>query len=316
VIDGPRIIARVGPMINGQSFNKYQLVAGTPEETRGVVRTLKQVGVDLVKIHRRLPRDSYFALMEEAKKQKLDVAGHIPMEVRPEEASDSGQAILTHTETLFEGTFSASLKEGELPAAIRRFRTDGAESLYARFVKNGTVEIPTLVAFRSILEGAGGLRDPNARYVALSLRKAAENAKPLSPSELEEVRQTYAELREVVRQMHASGVVLLAGTDLAGPRIPGFTLHGELELFVAAGMTPLQALQAATSAPARVLRKSEDFGAIEVGKVADLVLLDADPLEDIRNTRRISAVVLGGRVFDRAALDGLLRRAETLAQKN
>jgi imidazolonepropionase-like amidohydrolase len=318
LIVGPRIIARAGPMLNGRSFNKYQLVVGTPEETRGVVRTLKQVGVDFLKIHRRLPRDSYFALIDEAKKQGLDVAGHIPMEVKPEEASDVGQAILTHTETLFEGKFSAELKEGELPAAIRRFRSDGAEALFARFAKNGTAETPTLVAYRSIIEAADGTfpRNPNLRYVALSLRKAQESAPPMAPAELEEARQTFAELQKVVRQMHASGVVLLAGTDLAGARVPGFTLHDELALLVEAGLTPLQALQAATSTPAKVLHKSDEFGTIEAGKAADLVLLEADPLQDIRNTRRIAAVVRGGRVLDRGALDRLLRDAEAQAQKN
>ncbi len=176
-----------------------------------------------MKIHRRLPRDSYFALMEEAKKQKLDVAGHIPMEVRPEEASDTGQAILTHTETLFEGTFAASLKEGELPAAIRRFRTDGAQIALRPFREErdcGDTH-PRCISINPRGAPAGCETPTAAGSVALSLRKAAENAKPLSPSELEEVRQTYAELREVVRQMHASGVVLIAGTGSRRAADPG-----------------------------------------------------------------------------------------------
>ncbi|MEX1243858.1 MAG: hypothetical protein WEF99_03665 [Thermoanaerobaculia bacterium] len=111
LLAGPRIF-RAGPILNGKKFNPLQMVPGTPEGTRGVARALKEVGVDFLKIHRRLPRDVYFALIDEAKKQGLDVVGHIPMEVTPEEASEAGQTTVEHTETLFEGTFSASLPEG------------------------------------------------------------------------------------------------------------------------------------------------------------------------------------------------------------
>jgi len=94
--------------LNGQKFNAFQMVSGNPDETRGVVRALKEVGVDFIKTHRRMPRESYFALIDEAKKQGLTLVGHIPMTVTPEEASDAGQATIEHTETLFEGTFAAA----------------------------------------------------------------------------------------------------------------------------------------------------------------------------------------------------------------
>ena len=102
ILRGPRIF-RVGPILNGQKFNAYQMVTGNPDETRGVARALKEAGVDFLKVHRRMPRDSYFALIDEAKHLGLSVVGHIPMTVTPEEASDAGQATLEHTETLFEG---------------------------------------------------------------------------------------------------------------------------------------------------------------------------------------------------------------------
>ena len=106
---GPRIV-RAGPILNGQSFNQYQMVVGNPDEARGVVRALKAAGVDFIKIHRRIPRDSYFALMDEARKQDIRVVGHVPLTVKPEEASDAGQASIEHTETLFEG----AVTNGEL----------------------------------------------------------------------------------------------------------------------------------------------------------------------------------------------------------
>ena len=318
VLIGPRIV-RVGPILNGQKFNQYQLVAGNPDETRGVVRALKTAGVDIIKIHRRLPRDSYLALIDEAKKQGIRIVGHIPMTVTPEEASEAGQASIEHTETLFEGTFSANLKPGELPDAINRFRTDGADRLFALFVKNHTVETPTLVAFQTVITVADPSLPPdsNLRYVAMSLRRDIPAlVKQVSASDLAEYRRTLSEFKEVVRQMNRDGVTLMAGTDIAGARIPGFTLHEELALLVESGLSPLQALQSATLTPARFLGQEADLGSVEVGKLADLVVLDGNPLDDIRNTRRISAVVTRGRLLRRDALDGLLREGEALARGN
>jgi len=133
---------------------------------------------------------------------------------------------------------------------------------------------------------------------------------------MREMRDTLAEFRQVVRQMHRDGVTLVTGTDIAGTRIPGFTLHDELANFVECGLTPLEALRAATLTPAVVTHRDKDLGTIEVGKISDLVLLDANPLDDIHNTERIAAVIVSGQLFDRAALDALLRQAEELAARN
>ena len=307
---GPRIL-RVGPILNGKSFNKYQMVPGNSDATRGAARTLKFIGVDFIKIHRRFPRDSYFALLDEAKQLGIDVVGHIPMTVTPEEASDAGQVTIEHTETLFEGTFSTALK-GRLSDAIRHFRETEADKLFARFVKNHTVVDPTLVAWNPVIDPAAK-SDPRLRYVAASVKVPEQ---PTSDADLREMRDTLAELRQVVRQMHRDGVTLVAGTDIAGTRIPGFTLHGELANFVECGLTPLEAIRAATLTPAIVTHRDKDLGTIEVGKIADLVLLDANPLDDIHNTERIAAVIANGRLFRRADLDALLRQAEELAAKN
>jgi imidazolonepropionase-like amidohydrolase len=313
VLVGPRIL-RVGPILNGKSFNQYQMVAGNPDETRGVARALKEVGVDFLKIHRRLPRDSYFALIDEAKHLGIDVVGHIPMTVSPEEASDAGQVTIEHTETLFEGTFAAALKDKDkLPDAIRKFRETDADKLFARFVKNHTVVDPTLAAWAPVTDPAAK-DDPRLRYVAASAKKIAPP--PMSAEELQGMRDTVAEFREVVRQMHKDGVTLVTGTDIAATRIPGFTLHAELANLVECGLTPLEALRAATLTPAIVTHRANDLGTIETGKIADLVLLDANPLDDIRNTEKIRAVIVGGRLFRRADLDALLRQAEELAARN
>jgi imidazolonepropionase-like amidohydrolase len=138
----------------------------------------------------------------------------------------------------------------------------------------------------------------------------------MSAEDLAELKQMLIELREVTRLMHRSGVTLVAGSDIAGPRVPGFGLHDELALLVEAGLSPLEALQAATLTPAKVLNKANDLGSIGVGKLADLVLLDSNPLEDIHNTQRIRAVIVNGNLFNRAALDRLLADAERAALLN
>ena len=317
LLTGPQIV-RAGPILNGKSFNRYQIETRDPEQARGIVRSLKWMGVDFIKIHRRVPRDAYLAIIDEARLQGLEVAGHIPMTVRPDEASDAGQ-LIEHEETLFEGTFSESLTAAQLPAAIERFLSSGAaDSLFARFVRNRTPVTSTLTTWRYLVEhpDTTWLRDPRIRYVARSNRDAARRAPPMSADDFAAIQRTVVEYGKVLAALNRAGVTLLAGTDLGGARIPGFSLHDELATLVEAGLTPIQALQAATSTPSRVLGREADSGSVTPGKRADLILLDADPLADIHNTQRIAAVVLGGKLLRRSDLDRLLRSAEDIASRN
>jgi len=318
VLTGPRIL-RVGPILNGKSFNQYQLVPGNPDETRGVARALKEVGVDAFKVHRRMERDSYFALIDEAKKLGVPVVGHIPMTVTPEEASNAGQQTIEHVATLFEGTFSAQHPD-HLSEAMRAFRAHGAEELFATFVKNHTVFDPTLTAYWGIVQyyDPATKPDPRMRYVAASMIKAAAaREKPVvTPADLAEQKAIYNEYREVVRMANRAGVVIITGSDIAAERIPGFTLQEELALLVDAGLTPMQALQAATINSATVTNRSNELGSVDAGKFADLVLLHADPLADIHNASKIDAVIANGKLLRRAALDALLREGEREAAGN
>jgi Amidohydrolase family len=314
---GPHIL-QVGPMLNGKSFNQYQLATGTPEETRTVVRTLKFLGVGGLEIERRIPRDSYLALIDQAKHEALFVGGHVPLSMRPEEVSDAGQTTIENVESLYDGTFAEGIERKDLPDAIQRFLGAGdSDVLFRAFAKNHTAVTPVLGTFAWTLRqlSPGTSPDPNSRYVALSLSK--QFAKPqIPPEELDTLNREVPQLLETVRRMHQDGVTLLAGTDIAAVRIPGFSLHAELQQLVAAGLSPLEAIQTATLNPAIVLGKTNDFGSIETGKVADMVLLDADPISDIKNTQRIAGVVIDGKLFRRIDLDRLLRKAEQLASQN
>lgn len=316
ILVGPHII-RVGPTLNGKSFNAFQMVPGGPDATRGAIRALQFIGVDAIKVHRRLPRDSYFAAADEAKKLGIPLVGHIPMEVTPAEASDAGQATIEHTQTLFEGTFSANLQEAELPGAIEKWLASSeADAVFAKLVRNGTWVTPTLVGYLEManLADSSVPRDPRYRYVASSQRREFEPQ--LKALYAKDLRALNAALERATARMHRVGVRLLAGTDAAGPRLVGFSLHQELVEMVKIGMTPAEALQTATLNPAKALGRTADFGTVELGKVADLVMLDGNPLDRIENTQRIAAVVLSGKVYRRPDLNRLLAKAERLAAQN
>ncbi len=247
VLPGPRVV-RAGPILNGRKANQYQVLTGGADEARGVVRALKQAGVDLIKVHRRVEREAYFAIADEAKRQELPLAGHIPMTITPEEASDAGQQI-EHVETLFEGTFSDGLDDSDWPLAIEKFRAaGGAERLFERFARNSTVFDPVLIGYRSLIDAAEGslAADPRSRYVAASFRQAGKAQPAADAAQLETQRRTFAQFIEIVRAARASGVTMIAGTDLAAARLPGFHLHDELALLAEAGLSPAEALRAAT----------------------------------------------------------------------
>ena len=315
VLTGPRIV-RAGPMLNDRSRNPYQLATGGPEQARGIVRALKQVGVDCIKVHRRVPRDDYFAIVDEAHKQGLRVIGHIPVTVRPEEASDAGQEI-EHAYTLFEGTMLAGRPEEEAADVMERFLADPAnDSLFARFARNHTVVDATLAPYHQIADPRW-LDDALMRYVAQSTKqKWRKMYPPMTDRDFAMNKRIDTDLQAVVGRMYRAGVMILAGTDVSLVRPPGFMLHDELALLAKGGLPPLEALRAATLNPAKFLQRETDFGSVTVGRLADLVLLDANPLEDIHNTQRIRAVIWRGKLLDRAALDNLLALGERQANQN
>jgi hypothetical protein len=164
------------------------------------------------------------------------------------------------------------------------------------------------------------LNDPRLKYMPQVFREffwdpAAIDGKRTS-EDFAYMKKEFQKDLEVVGAMQRFGVGILAGTDTPNPFcFPGFSLHDELGLLVQAGLSPTEALQAATLNPARFLGREKDFGTVENGKLADLVLLDANPLDDIANTKRIAAVVYGGKLYPKASLDEMLAKVETLASK-
>jgi imidazolonepropionase-like amidohydrolase len=329
---GPRIAA-VGTTLDGPApkWPNTDMVA-TPEQARQMVRRIKVAGVDFVKVYDKLGRDEYFAIADEAKKQGLPFAGHVPFAVDAGEASDAGQRSMEHLNMLLE---SCSTEEEELQKAEATWNDENTKEmldtfdgqrcrrLFTKLAANHTWQVPTLVENRRYFDADVGhvIGDPRLRYIP------AEEQGTWKPYLVRQTnltnREKYLREREwearlnLVAEMRKAGVQFLAGTDVGNSYIfPGFSLHDELTLLVTAGLTPMEALQSATRNPAIFLGKLKEFGTIQNGKLADLVLLDANPLEDIRNTQKIRAVILNGRLFDRGELDKLLTQAEADAKKN
>jgi imidazolonepropionase-like amidohydrolase len=278
---GPHII-RAGPFVDGPKAGvTNRLTVRTPEEARQAVRDLKAKGVDFIKVHNALPPDAFFALVDEARKEHIPVAVHLPQGVSSAEASDAGVASLEHIETINE---SALWRKGATAKTVEQAVDENlgpaGQELFQRFAKNETWYVPTLVAYeRGFVLWSN---DPEALKPRMDVQ-----AKQIT----------------LVGMMHKAGVKIMAGSDFSDWAIvPGVDLHNELALLVEAGFTPLEALQAATLNPAKFLGKTDTYGTIQVGRAADLVLLDMNPLEDISHTRKIHAVVVGGKFFPLAAI--------------
>ena len=321
---GPRIVAS-GPYLNGVPVSIPHFEVHTPAEGVRAVDSLAAMGVDFVKMHSRVPRAAVFAALREAKAKHLAVGGHVSLGVTVEEVSDSGQKSLEHLLGFINTCTNAD--SARFAAADAFIRTvfgactsrDQAD-VYRHLARNGTWVTPTLTAAWefAILPSTALPADSLAHYVPDSMRGFWRDGvgapQHLLPSAEALGRALFAKRLRLVGALHAAGVPLLPGTDAPlRNSTPGFGLHEELAYFVQAGLTPMEALRSATSSAARYLDALDSLGTIEPGKLADLVLLDADPLSDIRNTRRIAIVVMGGRVYDPAARRALFDAAKSAA---
>lgn len=306
----PRVVA-AGQVLDGPEPVHTDISIPVPDAASAVaaVSMLAQSGVDFIKVYTLLPREVYFAVLAEAQRVGLPVVGHVPASVTPEEAILAGQRSIEHLRDEIEPLCSQGAPEacGRLAALIRAERT---------------WQVPTLVTLRTkaFFDDSTATADSRLRYIPSGLRKEWQNerlAKLRRGNDyLAAKRQRYADEVWLTRFFAQEGVPLLAGTD-AGVAFcyPGFSLHDELALFVQAGMSPINALRTATIAPAEYLSARDSMGSIEVGQVADLVLLRANPLANIEATRTIDAVVLRGNVLRREDLDDLLDTVAAEARK-
>lgn len=286
----------------------YRIGVADSAAAEHAIDSLVRLRVDFVKIRTAASRGAYLGILESARRAGLPVAGHQPQGMSVADAAEAGQLDIEH---------GLNPPTSSLGDAERR-------ALYRRLAASGAWYTPTLVVSRAVqVSGDSGLRllfgsgadraTREQRYASHWLlgwwrMQLEERSRDSSAAQAEAVRLGYASSLEDVRGMRDAGGRLLAGTDAGSVLVyPGFSLHEELRLLVEeAGLSPREALAAATIGPARYFGMERELGSIAPGQIADLVLLDADPVESIRNTTRIFAVVQHGRLLDRARLDALL----------
>ncbi|MBV9303182.1 MAG: amidohydrolase family protein [Acidobacteriaceae bacterium] len=304
---GPRMVV-AGPIIQGPLPFQMPVFISVKDITaaRDTVNMLQRRGVDFIKVQDAIPEDIYQAVATQARIDQMPFVGHIPPTVLPEEASDAGQRSVEHLGGRFWGVLiGMSLRESELhaeevqmyrdilaaferkqapspshmrsaltKAIVESYSSQKADALIDRFRKNDTWQCPTLVVLHTLW------LDTETKY---------------TPEDLLWADRLLRKETDVVGMMQKAGIGLLAGTDLPADSKNG-TLQDELAYLVDAGLTPLQALEAATCNAAKFLGKLKEVGSIQTGKAADLVLLNGNPLENIRNTKRIAAVISRGRL--------------------
>jgi imidazolonepropionase-like amidohydrolase len=332
----PRIVA-AGNLVDGpEPVWPTSIRVRNADEARKEVQSLARAGADFIKVYSHLPRDAYFAIADETKKQGIPFAGHVTIAITAAEASAAGQRSIEHLTGVALGCSALERRIIDEAANIIASRGWAAASAFERgagalvdstydearcqalaqeFLRNDTWQVPTLTVRYNIthLDDPALASDPRIRYVPAFVRQRwMDRAESLDRGAAGQASQQAQYRREVaiVGLLFRAGVPILAGTDELNPYcLPGFSLHDELARLVDAGLTPLAALQAATLNPARFLHATDSLGTVETGKVADLVLLDGDPLADIRNVSRIAAVVVNGRLLDSAARERLLNDA-------
>ncbi|HXM42700.1 MAG TPA: amidohydrolase family protein [Bryobacteraceae bacterium] len=344
---GPRLVI-ASPIVDGPRPYWFGSISVTNEtQARQVVADMKRQGADFVKIYQNLPRELYFAIAEEAKKQGIPFEGHVPIAVSAEEASNAGQksfehlvgilpACSTHSDELLKAQhadLAQDIAEWGRPKfwgphvkqtrqmMLDTYSLEKAAELFALLRRNGTWQCPTLTLLHMFAYGDDPAvrNDPRLKYLPRLMRASWDPSKvdgEHTPEDFAFAKREFQKDLEAVGAMQRAGVGILAGTDTANPLCyPGFGLHEELRYLVKSGLTPMQALQTATLNPARFFAKEEVLGTVEQGKIADLVLLDANPLEDIENTTKIAAVVQGGKLYPRPSLDQMLAEVESAAAR-
>ncbi len=314
-LTGPRIVTS-GPYLEGGDVPIPHLLTRTPDEGRAGVDSLVRLGVDFVKVHSQLNRETYFAIARRARERQIVFAGHVPRVVGSADASDSGQRSIEHLLAIpapcTPADSIALQPRFTVQSALGRCSSADLAPLYARFVVNQTWITPTFVAQYEVAvwptHAVPG--DTLAHYLPESLRRYVAEIFPMPdsiPAGADSVGRAMFEKRLAqVAAMHRAGVRVLTGTDAPLRNSPpGFGLHEELALLRQGGMTPFEILRAATFEPARYLGILDSAGTIAKDKLADLVLLAANPLADIRNTRGITAVVANGTLYTSKDLERL-----------
>jgi hypothetical protein len=334
---GPRIVEASRILDGPNSVWPGSVVVTNKEQARQTVGHAKNGGVDFIKVYSGLSREAYFAIADECKKQNIPFVGHVPYVLLTSEASDAGQKSIEHLLAIVRG---CAKHEDDLRQTLPKdkrsydrvfeqgldsYDSEKAKRLYETFLRNGTWLCPTMTLSRGrfLIHTESISADSRLDHVPRFLRQQWEDSRAgLIRQRAEQGwssgEEVYKKCLKFVGSLRNSGLErqILAGTDTGNPYcLPGYSLHDELELLVQSGFTAAEALRASTCNAARFLGREASLGTVEKGKLAELVLLEADPLEDIRNTTRIAGVVFDGKLYSKPELQEMLAKIKAIAQK-
>jgi hypothetical protein len=311
---GPDIYS-AGVIIDGKpKIWERSVEVSNAEEARA--EALKQIGqgVDFIKVYSNLNPEAFDAIAETARENGVPFAGHVPNKISMFHAVRQGMASIEH---MF-GLLPASSPLGDSLMKDQRnkehiyvdsFDEERFDSLCALLVMENSWLCPTIAVnkvFTGLDDHTEFKKSDRLNYMD-PFTKRIWSSYLSDSAEVAEEAKAFNFLLPLVGKAHAKGVGILAGTDFPNPyTYPGFSMHDELQLLVEAGLSELAALQAATISPAKFIKNTDDFGTVAEGKVASLILLAKNPLEDISNTQTIQTVLQRGQLFDRQALDGML----------
>jgi imidazolonepropionase-like amidohydrolase len=294
-----------GPTIytSGPFISRTTGSSPSPEEVEQAVIEQKRAGYDLIKIHGDFTREAYHRLFEVARREGRLVIGHAPRNLGVQPMIEEKQDAVAHAEEYIydKNTKSRNVAEvePELPSIARET------------ARVGTWLVPNLTAYKCIglqvVDLNAILNRPEMKYMPpKTVEVWGEKTNPymrFKSIDIERFWSAFRLLQRLTKTFRDAGVRLLAGTDAMNPSVvPGFSLHDELRELVAAGLTPYEALRAATANPAEFLRASREFGTVTVGKRADLILVDGNPLDDVTVVTRRQGVMIKGQWFSQSEL--------------
>ena len=302
---GPAIYS-AGPTLDGNPpVRPYYRVIETAEEARLAVIETKERGFDFIKVYTRLGPEAYAAIVETANQNKIPVVGHVPVKVGFSSAVKAGQYSVEH----LYGAVYAMEKDSEYdPGFIERwsfaFDPDKLTDYLEITVKSGLWNCPTLAIYKRWQASVDVLTSaPELKYLRNSRKDRWRIY--VEPKEHKEKRQY------LVKRLHEAGAGLLLGTDMGVPYVvPGFSIYEELQRFVDSGLTPYEAIKTGTYNAAKFMKKLDEFGTVEKGKEADLILIRGNPLEDIANIKNPLGVMAKGRWYPHPVLEKMLRDVE------
>lgn len=307
-----------GDLLDGNppSFPMGCLVVTTPEEAVNAVKKQIDKKVDFIKVYSNLSKECFMAIAEESKKMNIPFAGHIPVGVSIYDAIEAGMASSEHLYGFLKACSSVDTSNEALVSTFSEKRFDTLCSVLA---KSSMWICPTLTVNRamSYLNDSIFINDSRVAYLpgyVLEIwnMKVNSNTKNEINFFANSNRPRYLFEQSLIGKMNEKGVKFIAGTDFPNPYVfPGFSLHDELLLMVKGGMPALDVLRSATINPAIFMNKTVDFGSVEVGKLASLVLLNKNPLENIENTKTIETVIVRGKVYIKKSLDLMLEQAKS-----